>query len=476
MNKTGAPKGQELNLSKIIGGGYEEYWHDRHFFRVVKGGRGSKKSSNAFTEAPYRIMKYPGSNIVIVRQTANTHETSTFAEIQKGVKRLHAEKYWKFTLNPCEATYLPTKQKILFRGFDDPLKLTSLNVPNGVICWAYIEEAYEVDDVVAFTTFCEGIRGKQIEDLGLWPQVTLIYNPWVLSHWTKQMFWDVDRPDTFRLTTTHWCNEWLTQDDHNRIEALNDPKSPTYDPDRYLVVGLGEYGIPGGAFFDEFRRDIHVCKPFPIPDDWRRYVTIDYGRDKLAAYWIAVDWHDKAYVYREIHKPGLYATEAAELIRKSNVDSHGREENIYQWFAPSDLDNKNNQTGKSTLDILREAGLPFVKVSNRKVDGCVNMHEWLRPYEDEQHIKTAPLMFFSTCTNVINALASIQCDEKDPNVFAGEPHELTHSTTAIMYFTAGRPRGGKKPEAEKYPINSLEYRIEKNLDRLTKKTRRECYW
>ena len=138
MGKAGAPKGQVVNLSEIIGGGYEEYWHDRHFFRVVKGGRGSKKYSTAFTEAPYRIMKYPGSNIVIVRQTANTHETSTFAEIQKGVKRLHAEKYWKFTLNPCEATYLPTKQKILFRGFDDPLKLTSLNVPNGVICWAYI--------------------------------------------------------------------------------------------------------------------------------------------------------------------------------------------------------------------------------------------------------------------------------------------------------------------------------------------------
>ena len=77
----------------------------------------------------------------------------------------------------------------------------------------------------------------------------------------------------------------------------------------------------------------------------------------FACYWIALDWHDKAYVYREIHKPGLYATEAAELIRKSNVDSHGREENIYQWFAPSDLDNKNNQTGKSTLDILREAGV-----------------------------------------------------------------------------------------------------------------------
>ena len=179
------------------------------------------------------------------------------------------------------------------------------------------------------------------------------------------------------------------------------------DPERYRVVGEGEYGIPGGAFFDDFRRDIHVCKPFKIPNDWRRYVTIDYGKDMLAAYWIAVDFHNKAYVYREIHKPGLYASEAAEMLLAYNKDSDGNTEKIYQWFAPNDLDNKNSQTGKSTLDILREYGIPFVKVSNRKVDGCVCMREWLRPYEDEQKVKTSPLMFFSTCVKVINSISSI---------------------------------------------------------------------
>ena len=474
-----APKTEKL--SEIFGGGYDEFLRDRHFYRVVKGGRGSKKSTTAFTELPLRIMKYPGSNALVVRQTGNTHETSTYAEIQKGVKRLHAEKYWKFTLNPCEATYKPTGQKILFRGFDDPYKLTSLNVAVGVICWIYLEEVYEMEDDEAFQTLCEGLRGSEIEKLGLWPQVTLTYNPWVNSHWTKKMFWDVERPDTFRLTTTHKCNEWLTEADHQRIEILNIKKidgkpNPLYDPERYLVVGLGEYGIPGGAFFNDFRRDIHVCKPFPIQKDWRRYVTIDYGKDMLAAYWIAVDWHNKAYCYREIHKSGLYASDAAKMLLEYNVDENGNPEKIYQWFAPNDLDNKNSQTGESTLDVLRSYGIPFIKVSNRKVDGCVCMGEWLKPYEDEQHVMTAPLMFFSTCVNVINSISSIQCDEKDPNVFADQPHELTHSVTAIMYYTAGRPRSGKEQIVSTLPIGSLEYRVQKNLDRLTKKTRRKNEW
>lgn len=410
-------KGKEIKLSEIVGEGYGEFWRDKHRYRVVKGGRASKKSTTEALWLIANIMKYPLANALVVRKTYNTHHDSTFAALKWAAERMGVTRYWTFKENPLECVYKPTKQRILFRGFDDVLKLTSITVEKGVLCWVWLEECFELEDEADFQTLDESIRGEMPE--GYFKQITLTFNPWVNSHWTKRRFFDNTDPDAFTLTTTYKCNEWLDDADRKLIENL-----AVSDPERYKVVGLGEYGIPGGAFFDEFRRDIHVCKPFPIPDDWRRYVTCDYGRDMLAAYWIAVDWHDKAYVYREIHKPGLYATEAAELIRKSNVDSHGREENIYQWFAPSDLDNKNNQTGKSTLDILREAGLPFVKVSNRKVDGCVNMHEWLRPYEDEQHVKTAPLMFFSTCTNVINALASIQCDEKDPNVFAGEPHRF----------------------------------------------------
>ena len=460
---------KQVRLSEIVGSGYASFWKDRHRYRVLKGGRASKKSTTMALWLIYHMMQFPEANALVVRKTYNTHKDSTFAMLKWACERLGVTKYWQFRENPLEIVYKPTKQKILFRGFDDVLKLTSIAVDKGVLCWAWIEEAYELDDEADFQTLDESIRGEIPE--GLWKQITLTFNPWVNSHWTKSRFFDRQDPEAFTLTTTYRCNEWLDDADRALIENLKET-----DPERYKVVGLGEYGIPGGAFFDEFRRDIHVCKPFHIPEDWRRYVTIDYGRDMLAAYWIAVDHHNKAYVYRELHKPGLFVSEAVEMLKKYNVGKNGQQEKIYQWFAPSDLDNKNSQTGKSTLDILRESGIPFIKVSNRKVDGCVNMHEWLRPYQDEQKAWTAPLTFFSTCVNVINCISSIQCDEKDPNVFSDTPHELTHSVTAIMYYTAGRPRAGKEAVVEKHPVNSLEYRIEKNLDRLTRKSRRSYNW
>jgi phage terminase large subunit len=466
-----AQKDNVVKLSEIVGSGYGEFWRDKHRYRVLKGGRASKKSTTTALWFIANIMKYPQANALVVRKTYNTHHDSTYAMLKWAAERLGVSKYWQFKENPLEAVYKPTKQRILFRGFDDVLKLTSITVDKGVLCWVWLEEAFEIDDEGDFQTLDETIRGELPPDSGLWKQITLTYNPWINSHWTKSRFFDRQDPDAFTLTTTYRCNEWLDDADRALIEKLRET-----DPERYKVVGLGEYGIPGGAFFDEFRREIHTCKPFKIPSDWRRYFVLDYGRDMLAAYWIAVDWHNKAYVYREKCKAGLYVSEAAELIKKYNVDENGQQEKIYQWLAPNDLDNKNSQPGKSALDIFRENGLPFVKVSNRKVDGCVCMHEWLRPYQDEQEVWASPLTFFTTCTQAINSISSIQCDEKDPNIFADQPHELTHSVTAIMYFTAGRPRSGKEVVAEKYPVNSLEYRVQKNLDRLTKKTRRTYDW
>ena len=466
-----AQKANAIPLASIVGKGYKSFWDDKHRYRVLKGGRASKKSTTMALWLIYSIMQYPQANALCVRKTYNTHHDSTFAMLKWATERLGVSKYWQFKENPLEAVYKPTKQRILFRGFDDVLKLTSITVDKGVLCWVWLEEAFEIDDESDFQTLDESIRGELPEGSGLWKQITLTYNPWINSHWTKTRFFDNQDPDAFTLTTTYRCNEWLDDSDRALIEKLRET-----DPERYRVVGEGEYGIPGGAYFDDFRRDIHVCKPFPINPEWRRYVTIDYGKDMLAAYWIAVDWRNKAYCYREIHKSGLYASDAAKMLLEYNVDENGQQEKIYQWFAPNDLDNKNSQTGESTLDVLRSYGIPFTKVSNRKVDGCVCMLEWLKPYEDEQHVMTAPLTFFSTCVNVINCISSIQSDDKNPNVFADDPHELTHSVTAIMYYTAGRPRSGKEAVVEKFPVNSAEYRVQKNLERLTKKARRSNYW
>ncbi len=202
----------------------------------------------------------------------------------------------------------------------------------------------------------------------------------------------------------------------------------------------GDWDIFKGQYFQEFRRDIHVIEPFAIPDDWRRYIAIDYGLDMLAAYWIAVDNQQKAYVYKELYQSDLIISEAARRIK----DITGSDR-IYQRLAPPDLWNRRQETGKSAADLFRENGLSLYKANNNRIQGWYNLKEWLKPYDDEQGIKTAHLVIFKNCTNLIRTLPLLQRDEKDPNDVATEPHELTHAPDAIRYFIAGRPRPFEKP-------------------------------
>ena len=54
----------KIYLPEKIGGGYGEFWKYKGRYRVLKGGRGSKKSCTMALWLIYNIMKYPLANAV----------------------------------------------------------------------------------------------------------------------------------------------------------------------------------------------------------------------------------------------------------------------------------------------------------------------------------------------------------------------------------------------------------------------------
>ena len=101
-----------LKISDIICDGYEEFWKDRHKYRVMKGGKGSAKSSTTALNFITRIMKYPDSNLLVVRAVFNTHKDSTYAQLKWAINKLGVDDLWRCTTSPLEMTYKPTGQKI----------------------------------------------------------------------------------------------------------------------------------------------------------------------------------------------------------------------------------------------------------------------------------------------------------------------------------------------------------------------------
>lgn len=260
-----------IYLPDIVGGGYGDFWRCKTRYRVLKGSKASKKSTTTALNHIWRIMKYPGSNLLVVRKVADTHRTSTFAQLKWAIQKLGVSDYWRATTSPLELTYTPTGQKILFRGFDDPLKLASTTVSTGSLCWVWVEEAYEIEGEDAFDLLDLSVPRGNV-DPPLFKQTTLTFNPWSERHWLKRRFFDTPADDVTCYSTDYRCNEFLDASDlavYDRMRREN--------PRKYAVAGLGNWGIADGLVYDRWEvREFDVDKAGKIPLI-RSAFGLDYG-------------------------------------------------------------------------------------------------------------------------------------------------------------------------------------------------------
>lgn len=428
----------DIYLPAKIGDGYGTMWRSKCRYIAIKGSRRSKKSKTQAQKLIYQLIKYPLSNALVVRRYYNTLRDSCFAELKWAARNLGVYDYFDFCVSPMMITYKPTGQKILFRGVDDALKITSISVDVGVICFVWVEEAFEIEDEADFNKIEESILGSC--PAGLYKQITLTFNPWSESTWIKGRFFDIKSPDVLAMTTNYMCNEWLSDDDRRMFEDWR-----VNQPDRYRVSGLGEWGVDGSVYFEEFRRDVHVIEPFAIPEHWLIYRAIDYGLDALACLYIAVDTSGCAYVCGEVYAHNLIVSDAARAIK----DGEMRRQD-YTTYAPPDLWARMKNTGITVDEEFYKNGVMLTKSSNQRIPGWLQLRERLKIVTGMQGEKTARLKIFSNCTNLIRCISTIQKDSKNCNDVATEPHELTHLVDALRYWcvmhTMSAPEVDSRPQ------------------------------
>lgn len=288
----------KLSLQSIVGKGYAEFWHCKCRYRVVKGSRASKKSKTTALWIISNMMKYPEANTLVIRKTFRTLKDSCFTELKWAIHRLQVDDFWEIKESPLEMTYKPIGQKIYFRGLDDPLKVTSISVDIGVLCWLWIEEAYEITKEADFDVIDESIRGEVPE--GLFKQITLTLNPWNEHHWIKKRFFDTTDADTLAITTNYMCNEWLDDADKKVFERMK-----KNNPRRYQVAGLGNWGIVDGLIYENWREekfDLNTIR------NLESAFGLDFGytNDPTALFCGAIDLkHKKIYVFDEMYQKGM---------------------------------------------------------------------------------------------------------------------------------------------------------------------------
>lgn len=100
--------------------------------------------------------------------------------------------------------------------------------------------------------------------------------------------------------------------------------------DEFKVRGLGEFAIHGQRIYAEFQKHgVHQIKPFPIPEDWTRYVATDPGRRVSASLFVAVPpphcEYDRPIVYGELYlrqcNALIYGQKMKEFLGESYVQT-----------------------------------------------------------------------------------------------------------------------------------------------------------
>ena len=302
----------QIPLSKYLGKGYNRFHHSRNFYRVVKGGRGSKKSKSTALDYIYKMLKYPWANLLVVRRFSNTNKQSTYTDLKWAANRMKVSHLFKFNESLPEITVKETGQKILFRGLDDPLKITSITVDNGLLAWLWLEEAYQVENKDKFDTLVESIRGS-VDDKNFFKQITVTFNPWSERHWLKSAFFDEETRfnDVFADTTTYRDNEWLDQQDIDRYEDLW-----RTNPRRAAVVANGDWGVAEGLVFENYTiRDFDIMATIKRVGETTAGLDFGFTHDPTTFPRLAVDLDNKElWIYAEHYEYAMTTDDIYNMI------------------------------------------------------------------------------------------------------------------------------------------------------------------
>lgn len=413
-------------------------------FIAYGGARGGGKSWAVRKKAILLSLYYGGIRILLLRRTLSELRENHLLPLMADLKEI--------------APFKERERAFLF-GNGSRLRFGYCDSESDVL--QYQGQEYDVifmDEATHFTEFQYNTLTACLRGANPFPKrMYLTCNPGGIGHaWVKRLFIDREyrqgeHPEDYLFIPAKvYDNKILMESDPHYVEMLKN--LPFELREAWLN---GNWNVFAGQYFREYDPAVHVVQPFPIPPSWKRYRAIDYGLDMLSCGFYAVDPQGRHYRYREIHESNLIISDAAKRILE---ETDG--ERIEKTYAPPDLWNRRQDTGKSAAELFAASGVPLTKASNDRINGWLTVKEMLKPVVtlDEQTGKeqiSARLRIFDNCTILKKHLPLAQHDAKMTNDVANEPHYITHVLDELRYYCVSRTVP-PNPAEESTPPTTLE--------------------
>lgn len=272
----------------------------KHTEYMIKGGRGSIKSTYISLKIVELIKNNPDMNAVILRKVGATLEKSVYNQVIWALDALGVADDFKIKKSPMEIVAKETGQTIYFSGLDDPLKLKSIKPKMGYIGILWFEEL----DQFAGEDECRNVRQSTIRG-GDKAYIFQSFNPpKTRNNWANE---EAERPKENRLVLhTDYRSvppEWLGTEFLDEAEYIKEINPTAYEHE-YLGIPNGN----GGMVFE------NVVAETITDDQIRRFDRVLHG----------VDWgyYPDPWAYNAVHydaaRRTLYIFDELTEYKKGN--------------------------------------------------------------------------------------------------------------------------------------------------------------
>ena len=287
--------------------GHSEYW--------MEGGRGSTKSSFISLAIVLLVLRNPYANACVVRRFSNTLRDSVYQQMLWAIDVLGVSSYFKASVSPMEITYLPTGQRIVFRGMDDPLKLKGVKFSTGYCAVTWFEELDQMDGWEPVHSALNSLRRGGAK---FWTFYS--YNPpRVAWSWVNEKRIEMQSKAGCLVNHSTYLDvvegghaDWLGQPFVDEAEYVREA-----DPMGYRWEYLGEMTGTGGSVFE------NIVERTITDEEMRGYGNphcgVDWGWFPDPWRFVKCEWqpsHRRLIVWGELSATKTVPEDTAAMVRK----------------------------------------------------------------------------------------------------------------------------------------------------------------
>ena len=277
---------------------------------MYSGAFGAGKSLIGCEKGLMLSLYYPNNRGAIMRKAFNHLQNST---METFFEEVCPPEYIKSYNKQRQIVELFNGSRIYFLGFDqkqqDAIKIGSMQFG-----WAFVDEVVEIN-LSEWLMLAGRLRWKKVP----FYQLFAATNPGPPSHWLYRRFFLQSSPNRKVVESNTLQNTHLPEAYINRLMEFSGR-----DYERFVE---GKWIGYEGLVYNCFDPKEHMVDPFPIPESWEVWRTVDFGyTNPLVCQWWArrpVDSYSDPkprpwYRFKELYHSEMLVEDAAKLINRES--------------------------------------------------------------------------------------------------------------------------------------------------------------